>query len=183
MEVKIKNGNEMLDATIEMINGVMVVSPNEVKYTYKVGEVIFVMSRYKHIIIYKESKNGYLYSFADLIEACLDIDDTPVCEECDIMEIRPATEEEKKLLFDKLVEEGYEWRPDTKELVKLKWKPKEGGAFWRPYSNSTMFAPTKEMFNIGRDKRFLDNGWCFKTEQECQEFCNRLNEAINSVNP
>lgn len=29
MEVKIKNGNEMLDATIEMIDGVMVVSPKE----------------------------------------------------------------------------------------------------------------------------------------------------------
>lgn len=29
MEVKIKQGNEMLDATIEMVDGVMVVSPKE----------------------------------------------------------------------------------------------------------------------------------------------------------
>ena len=35
------------------------------------------------------------------------------------------TEEEKKKIFDKLAEEGYEWKADTKELVTLKWKPKE----------------------------------------------------------
>ena len=31
MEVRIKQGNEMLDATIEMVDGVMVVSPKEEK--------------------------------------------------------------------------------------------------------------------------------------------------------
>lgn len=31
MEVKIKQGNEMINATIEMVDGVMVVSPKEVK--------------------------------------------------------------------------------------------------------------------------------------------------------
>lgn len=32
MEVKIKQGKEMIDATIDMVDGVMVVSPKEVKF-------------------------------------------------------------------------------------------------------------------------------------------------------
>ena len=35
MEVKIKQGSEMLDATIEMVDGVMVVSPKEVRRFYE----------------------------------------------------------------------------------------------------------------------------------------------------
>ena len=38
MEVKINNNGEMLDATIEMIDGVMVVSPKVVKFEPKDGE-------------------------------------------------------------------------------------------------------------------------------------------------
>ena len=173
----------MVDATIEMVDGVMIVTPKEVKFKPKVGDVVYIRTRFKHILIYKGTANGYLYSFADLIESRLDIDDNPVCYECDITEIRPSTEEEKKLLLDKLKEEGWEWDAEKKELVKLRWKPKEGGAFCRPYYNRIMFAPTKGMFNTGRDKSFLDKGWCFKTEEECQTFCDRLNDAINSVKP
>lgn len=183
MEVKIKQGNEMLDAIIEMVDGVMVVSPKEVKFEPKDGDIVFVKAVYEHILIYKESTKGYLYSFADLIDDLLDIDNTPVCRKDDIEEIRPATEKEKQKFFDKLKEEGYEFDFEKKEFVKLKWKPYEGGDFWLPYYNSMMFAPTKGMFNIGRDKSFLDKGWVFRTEEECQAFCDKLDEAINSVKP
>ena len=39
------------------------------------------------------------------------------------------------------------------------------------------------MLNKGRDKEILEKGWVFKTKEECQVFCNRLNNAINSVKP
>ena len=39
MEVKINNQNELIDATIEMVGGVMVVSPKEVKFEPKDGDV------------------------------------------------------------------------------------------------------------------------------------------------
>lgn len=186
MEVKINQGDEMLDATIEMVDGVMVVSPKEVKYMYKEGEVIFVRSIYKHILIYKKSTNGYLYSFADLIEGRLDIDDTPVCNECDITEIRPATEKEKKLLFDKLAEKGWEWKADTKELVKLKWKPKYKEPYFAPHFSNVdfLFLTCSHIYTEHfTDELTFKKTSVFKTEQECQEFCNRLNDAINSVNP
>ena len=187
MEVKIKQGREMLDATIEMVEGVMVVSPKEVKFEPKDGDIVTYMNgdnatiyvfaggcKYNtsfyvaysglHNKVYKTSK-GHLDMNRD--------------------DIRRATEEEKKLLFDKLTEEGYEWKADTKELIKLKWKPKEGEEFWFPlyYASPSEFEPITSRLNKGRDKAILDKGWCFKTKEECQEFCNRLNNAINSVKP
>lgn len=183
MEVRIKQGTEMLDATIEMVDGVMVVSPKVEKYMYKEGDVIIVRTLYKHIFIYKESENGYLYSFADLINDLLDLEETPVCMENDIKEIRSATEEEKKLLFNKLKEEGYEWDAENKKLIKLKWRPKEGGSFWMPYHYviSVEFRPCNSLFNKGRDEVLLNKGWCFKTDAECQAFCDKLNKTIEGV--
>ena len=184
MEVKIKNGEEMIDATIEMVDGVMVVSPKVEKYMYKEGDVIIVRSQYKHILIYKESKNRRLYSFADLIDDLLDIDETPVCLEDDIKEIRPATEEEKQKLFDKLKEEGWEWNAEKKEVVKIKWKPKLSEVYYHPLFYKGCFNIRKDMW-VGSilDMIYYDKCWFFKTEEECQPLVDKLNQAIEGVKP
>ena len=44
-------------------------------------------------------------------------------------------------------------------------------------------AKNKIIKDFIKDKDIIDAGWVFKTEKECQEFCNRLNEAISSVKP
>ena len=41
MEVKIKQGSKMLDATIEMVDGVMVVAPKEVKWKSNYGALYY----------------------------------------------------------------------------------------------------------------------------------------------
>lgn len=183
MEVKIKQGNEMLDATIEIVDGVMVVSPKEVKFEPKDGDVV-ACEDYGclELFIFKERIDEiectcYCYYCEKENSLCVDKDEYIVS--------RFATEEEKKRLFDKLEEEGYEWKGETKDLVKLKWKPKEGEEFWFPlyYASPSEFKPIKSLLNKGRDKAILDKGWCFKTEEECQEFCNRLNQAIEGVKP
>lgn len=188
MEVKIKYGDVMVDATIEMVDGDMVVSP---KVEPKAGDVLYVDLLHPLIGIVKEEYSSgkpdkdRLYFSVGYWEQSGNIRLGTFCA-CDRntgLRYRPATEEEKKKLFDKLAEEGWEWKADTKELVKL--KPKEGEEFWFPlyYTSTSEFRPIKSLLNKGRDKAILDNDWCFKTEQECQEFCNRLNDAINSVKP
>lgn len=191
MEVKIKNGNGMVDATIEMVNGVMVVSPKKVKFEPKDGDILIGgnctedRGNYWIFILKGEIK--------DEIDGCMSANEYASVVKSGSLEIdgdsdsmkwyRPANKEEKKKLFDKLAEEGWEWKADTKELVKL--KPKEGEEFWFPlyYTSPSEFGPIKSLLNKGRDKAILDKGWCFKTKEECQEFCNRLNKAINSVKP
>jgi hypothetical protein len=198
MEVKIKQGNEMLDATIEMVDGVMVVSPKEMKLDvtkFKDGDVLtggyddngglswtFILKGEIEI-----SHNDY--NFAEEYVSLDSNDSFEISSYSDAIEwVRYATEEEKKKLFDKLKEEGYEWKTDTKELVKLKWKPKVGDEYYHPSCSITndgirfdlAFATNTA---VSLDMKILKHNLAFKTEEECQAFCDRLNEAINSVKP
>lgn len=184
MEVKIKNNNEMIDATIEMVDGIMVVSPKEVKFEPKDGDVIVSGGDTHFVAIFEKMKEKYSFYYYSLL--VLEGDKRPQINNwASFLNVRPATEEEKKKLFDKLAEEGLAWDAERKELVKIKWKPYEGCNIYYPSYNTITanFITLRGMFNSGRDKDLMDKDWLFKTEQECQEFCDRLNEAINSVKP
>lgn len=188
MEVKIKQGSEMLDAIIEMVDGVMVVSPKVVKFEPKDGDVVTVTTNTggNYTCFFKGCVNGDVYSYGglnNLYNMLFGIG--LVCCNKRLKTIYPATEEEKKKLFDKQAEEGYEFDFEKKELVKLKWKPKEGEEFWLPlyYTAPVEFKPITSLLNKGRDKVILDKGWVFKTKEECQEFCYRLNQAIEGIKP
>ena len=185
MEVKIKQGSEMLDATIEMVDGVMVVSPKVDKYVPKDGDVVYSGGFYDFVFIYKDNltAEAYYYVSLSLKDNKIELPDGRHIGYAS--PLRPATEEEKKKLFDKIAEEGYEFDFEKKELVKLKWKPKEGEQFWLPIycTASTDFSPISTLFDSERDMMLLDKGWCFKTKEEGQEFCDRLNQAIKSVKP
>lgn len=183
MEVKIKQGKEMIDATIEMVDGVMVVSPKGKMCKFKDGDVL-ASDKSKVIYIFKENVSedaniGYIG-----IDNNQDLNLTE--SQWGNLIFRPATEEEKKKLFDKLAQEGWEWNPDTKELVKLKWKPSVGQHFYYVEYDNESFAFIANAYTyafedqIERDK-VIAKGWCFKTSKECQEFCNRLNGAISQV--
>lgn len=183
MEVKIKNGKEIIDATIEMVDGVMVVSPKVEKFEPKDGDILFIESSCDNIIIYKESDYGICryVNFSD--NRYLYTDNTTVCNKDDVKEIRPATEEEKKLLFDKLKEEGYEWDAEKKEVVKIKWKPSYNGEYYfKPRLDMGQFMAHKtKWLNDATDKVYNKKGWIFKTQKECEAFCYKLNQAIKGI--
>ena len=194
MEVKIKNGNEIVEYQIEIVDGVIVVSPKEVKFEPKDGDILIGGNRSE------DTGNYWIFilkgEIKDEIDGCMSANEYASVEKSGSLEIdsdsdsmkwyRPATEKEKKKLFDKLAKEGYEWKPDTKELVKLKWKPKEHEkvyvAGFTFYGNNPFCVFEDTAYSGSMQWRAVfDRGWYFKTEQECQEFCNRLNDAINSV--
>ena len=91
---------------------------------FKDGDILFVKATYSWIIIYKESENeGELYKYVGIPDypdyTFMVYDCNPLCCKDDISEIRLATEEEKKKLFDAIKENGYKWNPETKTLEKL----------------------------------------------------------------
>lgn len=183
MEVKIKNNGEMLDATIEMVDGVMVVSPQVDKFEPKDGDVVAINEGSQIFVCKEYLRDGGIYAYFGW-----DLLSNVIFDEGEWDVDRYATFEEKRKLFDKLKEEGWEWKPDTKELVKLKWKPADhekvyvaGFTFYGAHP----FCPFEDKaYSDSMQWRAVYNrGWYFKTQEECQEFCNRLNDAINSIKP
>lgn len=185
MEVKIKNNNEMIDATIEMVDGVMVVSPKEVKFEPKDGDVIVSGGDTRFVAIFNKMKCDYAFFYYALL--VLDGNKRPQINNwASFLNVRPATEEEKKLLFDKLAEEGLAWDAERKELFKIKWKPKVGEDFYYPFFKGFKFVVRCFSYDrkesIDEDEE-IQSGKVFKTKKECQAFCSRLNDAISQVKP
>lgn len=200
MEVKIKTDNEMVDATIEMVDGVMVVSPIEVE------EVDITQFKDGDIIACGWHTGDKSYSWVSILRGEIEritdnlfIKDycTLNCDGSFYLEngesdsttyVRYATEEEKKKLFDKLKEEGYEFDFEKKVLVKLKWKPKDHEKVYVAgftFYNENSFCPFEDTVYSGSAqwRAAEKRGWYFQTEEECQEFCNRLNKSISSIKP
>ena len=96
----------------------------EPPYKFKDGDILFVKSAYDWLLIYKESENdvdlykyvatSHNYSYSFITYECI-----PICSKKEVSEIRLATEEEKKKLFDAIKANGYKWNAETKALEKL----------------------------------------------------------------
>ena len=184
MEVKIKQGEEMLDATIEMVDGVMVVSPKVEKYVPKDGDVVYSGGFYDFVFIYKENLTAEAYYYVSLYLKDNKIELPDGGHIGYVSQLRPATEEEKKLLFDKIAEEGYDFDFDKMELVKLKWKPTYGTLYYRPgIRRAEINVISDGWADNDMDKSYYDKGWIFKTYKECDAFCDKLRQAIEGVKP
>lgn len=200
MEVKIKTTEGLVDDTIETVDGVMIVSPKEqFKYTdFKDGDVIVCGWSDSEWICILKGEVDTIGSINYFIEDYCGMyfkgqgSDKEVWVEPSYSDsatfIRPATEKEKQKLFDKLAEAGYEFDFEKKELVKLKWKPKVNKVYYypsmKPHQGIVISYPKKERnTELPFDKEIIDAGWVFKTEKECQAFCDKLNKVINSVKP
>lgn len=187
MKVKIRQGSEMLDATIEMVDGVMVVSPKVEKFEPKDRDVVTVTTETggNYTCFFKGCVNGDIYSYGGLNNLYNTLFEIGlVCCSKKLTTIYPATEEEKKKLFDKLKEEGYEWDAEKKKVVRLKWKPKAGQSYYIPIiCNAKFKAIIEDWSDDSMDALYFDKGWCFKTKEECQAFCEKLNQAIEGVKP
>ena len=125
----------MLDATIEIIDGVMVVLPKVETFEPKNGDVVTVTTETggNYTCFFKGCVNGDVYSYGglnNLYNMLFKIG--LVCCNKELKTIYPATEEEKKKLFDKLAEKGYEFDFEKKDLIKLKWKPKMNELYYLP---------------------------------------------------
>lgn len=198
MKVKIKDKDKLVDATIEVVNGVMIVSPKEEKVDitkFKDGDVITCGHNDCGGFQWTAILQGEIESIADImfigdycsLDCTGEFLDHNSGSDASTW-VRYATEEEKKKLFDKLKEEGYEFDFDKKELVRLMWKPKCNEAFYFPSYECGYFESDSDVY-LEDDKDLIDEdidvvrGWVFRTEEECEQFCKKLNKAIEGVKP
>lgn len=186
MEIKIKNNNEYIPATLEVVDGVMIVSPvkgNDITQ-FKDGDIItcgwdYYNKNYSWTCVLR----GEIEQIADnmfIADYCnIDCCGEYSCENGDSDSstwVRYATEEEKQKLFDALAKEGKAWDVEKKAVVELKWKPKVNDDYYSPlYTNQEVFSPCCYPWTNSRFDTYVHNeGWCFKTREECEEFCQNL---------
>ena len=195
MEIKIKNNNEYIPATLEVVDGVMIVSPAKEKgiAQFKDGDV--VVYRYGE----DATTIAILQGEVDTISKYLFIEDYVSLDSVEGLlldsnytdsatDVRYATEEEKQKLFDALAKEGKTWDAEKKAVVELKWKPKINEAFYFPLYELGHFIAESDVF-FEDEKEWLETdtdvvrGWVFRTKEECEAYCERLNQAIEGVKP
>lgn len=194
MEIKIKDKDNLIDATIEVVNGVMIVSPKDEKVDitkFKDGDVITCGHNYCGGFQWTAILQGEIERIADdmfIGDYCsLDckgefLDHNSGSDSATW--VRYATEEEKKKLFGKLKEEGYEFDFEKKELVMLRWKPEINQQYWSPVEYAARFDPWIFIWsNSSIGKSRYDIGWVFRTKEECEQFCKKLNKAIGDIKP
>ena len=193
MKIVINNNGERIPATLEVVDGVMIVNPIEDKVDiaqFKDGDVVFY--RYGE----DATTIAILQGEVDTISKYLFIEDYVSLDSVEGLlldsnytdaatDVRYATEEEKQKLFDALAKKGKAWDAEKKAVVELKWKPKFNDNYFAPtfiYSNRFHVCSCTWM-NLPFDMNVNHLGWCFETREECEAFCERLNQAIMEVKP
>lgn len=191
MKIKININGEYIPATLDVVDGVMIVSPVKDKdiSQFKDGDVV--------VYHYGEDAStiAILQGEVDTISKYLFIEDYVSLDSVEGLlldsnytdaatDVRYATEEEKQKLFDALEKEGLTWDAEKKELVKLKWKPKIRETCFAPYFDFPGFITKQWLWEInGYSTEYYNRGWCFKTKEECEAYCARLNDVIKEVKP
>lgn len=191
MEIKIKNNNEYVPATLEVVDGVMIVSPvkgNDISQ-FKDGDVVVYCygedaTTIAVLQVEVDTISKYLfikdYVSLDSVEGLL-LDSNYTDAATDV---RYATEEEKQKLFDALAKEGKTWDVVKKAVVELKWRPIIGETCFAPYFDYPEFITKQWLWEINwYSTEYYNKGWCFKTKEECEAFCKKLNQAIMEVDP
>ena len=195
MKIVINNNGERIPATLEVVDGVMIVSPAKEKdiAQFKDGDV--VVYRYGE----DATTIAILQGEVDTISKYLFIEDYVSLDSVEGLlldsnytdaatDVRYATEEEKQKLFDALEKEGLTWDAEKKAVVDLKWKPKIGDKYNYPIYNITddgmhYGSATTTYTDCLFDKRLIKQNLAFKTKEECEAFCQKLNKAIMEVKP
>lgn len=91
------------------------------------------------------------------------------------------------------IPEGYEASVEGNEIVlkKKRWKPREGVVYYSVdfsvfyllrMRNPGLFVPDDSPWRDTQyDNLLYDNGLVFKTREECQEFCDKMNKDIAAI--
>lgn len=184
MKIVYENENgERIPTDCRIENDMLIVSTNSKKFKPKDGDVVVSGS---FVFIYNDRSTAGTYYYCGMILNSHKTLFPDGGRHGHVTQLRPATEEEKKLLFDKIDQEGFTWDAEKKVLIKKEWKPKRCECYCYPvflYDKVEFKPETFVNLNTPIDITLCDKGWVFRTEKECDMFCDKLNKAINPIKP
>ena len=89
---------------------------------------------------------------------------------------RHATEEEKRLLFDKMKKQGLRWNEEEKRVDKVRWRAKKGDDYY--FIDSFCYlGQDREDFQLMDDKVYNSYNY-FRTEEQTEEAAERVKETL-----
>lgn len=89
---------------------------------------------------------------------------------------RHATEEEKKLFFDKLKEKGLRWNAEEKKVEKIRWRAEDGEGYFYVDNQGHKIAKNEECKFVDEDRYAFGN--YFRTIDQANEAAKRVREAL-----
>ena len=153
------------------------------KYEPKDGDFVYVKAGYEHIAIFKKEVGEDMYVHANSnmslsVPNIIVYDSTPLCCIGDIKEIRPATEEEKKLLIDKLAEVNKRWNAEKKCLEDVRWRAKNGELYHWVSADGYVKESTDEHGEC--DNCYYKSGNYFKTEEAAEKVAEQIRNIFKN---
>lgn len=152
--------------------GEAICGKTEQKYEPKDGD--FISFGTGLISIFKNTGKYWFNNYATLCGDCLTLFKEGWVGE----NIRPATEEEKKLLIDKLAEAGKRWNSETKRIEEVRWRAKEDEIFYVVAFNARVDS-IKDSHNWFTDLCY-ETGNYFKTREAAEKVAEQIREIFKS---
>lgn len=160
------------ELTISQILGI------ELEDEFKDGDICYSYNgACKMIFIYKKSTNKQAIDYY----ACFVIEDYELLlnDWCDTSgNIRHATDQEKQTLFNELDKQGYRWNAEEKKLEKKLWRAKNNGTYY--YLGENSYVKSDDEKGYGFQSIRYENGNYFKTEQEAQEYADKIKDLLKN---
>lgn len=183
MKLELQNGDRITipEGCKAQINGNEVVIEKEGKSKeFNRGDIL--ASLYNEIILVDDYDfvEGYLYSFVH-VDGSGVLSKEPYFQWNECYDWRPATEEEKQLLFDKMKEQGLRWNDEKKCVEKLRWRAKEGEEYYYVNSNmevSSICRPKDGEYKCDYEGNSYLIGNYFRTYEQAKEAARRMNEDL-----
>lgn len=95
--------------------------------------------------------------------------------------IRPATEEEKKLLIDKLAEKGKKWNPETKRIEDVRWRANDGDHYYYLLFGDTDLLVTETTdIRTHNDYERYNRGNYFKNREAAEKTSEQIREIFKN---
>ena len=96
--------------------------------------------------------------------------------------LRNATPEEIQELNDQLAAEGKCWNPDTMQIEKLRWKPKQGTTYFNIFITGGVAQISSYVWmNDAADKNYYEMGNCFETKAEAEAKLEQIKKLLLEV--
>lgn len=177
---------------VELQAGDTITIPEGCKAIVKDGSVVFEKEqKFKDgdILAYKDSlSNTFPFIYKDTDEAGFYIfyvgvdcsENIQLLDDADNRwgnaPLRYATEEEKKLLFDKMKEQGLRWNAEEKIIERIRWRAKKGENYY--FFDAKLVVRSINDAYSAFDNEVWDAFNHFRKEEQAKEAAKRVKETL-----